>query len=113
MHLEYRNPKVEKQCTDLKQAKKEFSEKVANKLFKLINYMISADSLADVTNYPRYRFHKLVGDLSGLYAIDIDGSRSPYRLIVSFVEEDVTAVFANPKSIKIIKVEEVSKHYGK
>lgn len=113
MHIEYKNGKVQEQCTDLKRAKRDFSEKAAKKLLKLINYIENAVNLSDLTNFPSYNFHDLKGNLEGFYAIDIDGRKSQYRLVVSFNEEDISRVFSEPASIEVIKVEEVSKHYGK
>ena len=46
MQVQYTNKTVEKQCTSLKQAKKDFSDKIAKKLLKLVNFIESADNLA-------------------------------------------------------------------
>lgn len=110
MQVNYSNEKVQKQCTDLKYAKKLMSDKVATKLLKLINFIESADNLSSVTNYPRYNFHDLKGKNEGLYALDIDGRRSQYRLIVTF-EADKDIVFSKSISIQDIIIKEVSKHY--
>jgi len=47
----------------------------------------------------------------GQFALDIDGRRSSYRLIVKFRDEDLEKVFPNPVEIEILKIEEVSNHY--
>lgn len=111
MQVQYNNKLAERQCTDLKQAKRDFSEKVAKKLHMMINFIESADNLLSVRSFPRYRFHSLNGNRKGQYALDIDGKNSPYRLIVCFDEENDSNVFSEPTSIKVIQVEEVSKHY--
>lgn len=111
MRVDYKNKKVEKQCRSFKDAKKQFPEKVAKKLVKLINFIEAAENLESVINNPVYHFHKLNGNLDGLYAMDIDGRSKAYRLIATFDGYDVEAVFSKSISIVQIKIEEVSKHY--
>ncbi len=62
MQIQYNNKTVEKQCTNLRIAKKDFSDKVAKKLHKLVNFIESADNLASVIAFPTYHFHDLKGD---------------------------------------------------
>ena len=111
MKLIYINKTVKKQCTELRQAKKDFSDKVAVKLHLLINFLEAADSLASVTAFPKYHFHQLKGKRQGQFALDIDGRKSSYRLIIGFSEEDQEKVFSSPIEIEILKIEEVSHHY--
>ena len=59
MKLIYTNKTVKKQCTELRRAKKDFSDKVAVKLHQLITFLEAADSLASVTAFPKYHFHQL------------------------------------------------------
>lgn len=111
MHIQYNDKLAEKQCTDLKQAKRDFSEKIAKKLHRLINFIDSADNLSSVQAFPTYNFHNLHGNRKGQYAVDIDGRKSKYRLIVCFDGYDESEIFSNATSIEVIQVEEVSKHY--
>ncbi|MBS6243785.1 MAG: addiction module toxin RelE [Streptococcus sp.] len=111
MKLIYTNKTVKKQCTELRQAKKDFSDKIAVKLHQLINFLEAADSLASVTAFPKYYFHQLKGKRQGQFALDIDGRKSSCRLIVEFREEDLEKVFSSPVEIEILKIEEVSNHY--
>lgn len=111
MKLIYTNKTVKKQCTELRKAKKDFSEKVTEKLHQLITFLEAADSLASVTAFPKYHFHQLKGERQGQFTIDIDGRKSSYRLIVGFREEDIEKVFSSPIEIEILKIEEVSNHY--
>lgn len=111
MHIEYKNNDVEKVCNNLNEAKKRYPIKVANKLMKVINFIKNADSLQDIIQYPPFHFHDLKGDRKGLYAIDIDGRRSSYRLILMQMDEKLTDIYAIAKSVEIIMILEVSKHY--
>ena len=53
MKLIYTNKTVEKQCTELRRAKKDFSDKVALKLHQLINLLEVSDSGAGGSFYYR------------------------------------------------------------
>lgn len=108
MEIIYKNNKVKEQCTALRRAKRDFSEKVAKKIMMRINFITAAENLDSIINNPVLHFHKLKGNLDGKFAIDVDGRRTSYRLIVQF---DETEVFENAKYIEIIEVTEVSNHY--
>lgn len=111
MKIDYGNSEVEEQCTSLRRAKKDFPEKVAKKLLKHINFIESADNLKSILDYRPFRFHKLIGNKNGFYAIDIDGKRSSYRMIIKFDEYDNEQIFGDPNKIEVIQIKEVSKHY--
>lgn len=111
MRIDYGNDKVKEQCTSLRRAKKDFPEKIAKKLLRHIAFIEAADNLMSIEQYSPFRFHNLLGDKKGLYAIDIDGQRSSYRLILRFKGYDNEQIFGDPKMIEVIQVEEVSKHY--
>ncbi len=111
MHIEYGNKKTEEICTNLHTAKRKYPEKVAIKLMRAINFIENAESLQDVIRYGPFNFHDLKGDRKGQYAIDIDGRRGSYRIVLKPVDESSTDIYATAKSIKIVLVWEVSKHY--
>lgn len=112
MYINYKDNKVRKQCTNLTTAKKDFSEKVARKLHMLINFIEAAENLNSIISISKYNFHALKGGREGQYALDIDGRRSSYRLIITFDSVSKEDVFTNRISIEEIKIEEVSNHYG-
>lgn len=76
-----------------------------------MTFLEASDSLASVTGLPRYHFHQLKGKRNGQFALDIDGRKSSYRLIVGFREENLEKVFSSPVEIEILKIEEVSNNY--
>lgn len=111
MLINYKYKKVEKQCESLKQAKKYLPEKVAKKLINRINFIKSSENLASVISFRPLRFHSLRGDKNGFYAMDIDGKKCEYRIISTFDGYKREQVFTESKSITIIEITEVSKHY--
>lgn len=108
MKIFYKNKKLEKQCTNLKIAKKEYGDKIALRLLKAINFIQEASNLSSLINFRPYHFHDLKGDRNGQYAIDIGSRRDGYRLIMEFSEEDV---FVNAVHIEDIYLVEMGKHY--
>ena len=102
IEIEYKNKKVEKICTDVNCAVKQFGSQVTNKLFKRIRELKAFECLGDVPSNLPYRREKLKGE-ENLWSIRIDIA---YRLIISPID------FNNDiRKIKIIRTEEVSNHY--
>ena len=69
MQLLYNNSKVQKQCTDLKIAKKLFggNAALATSLFARINAMQQASVIKDIVMMPTFHFHKLSGNKDGFF----------------------------------------------
>lgn len=111
MDIVYKNNEIKSKCISIKVAKKYFDSKTAKKLIKRIDFIDAAENLEDVISYPALNFHDLKGKLDGLYALDIDGRKSSYRLIVSFDDYSKDEVFHKSKYIEIVNVMEVSNHY--
>jgi len=111
MEISYKSGKVKQQCTNFRESKRAFPEKIAKKLLKLVNFISAAENLESLINNPVYHFHNLTGDRIGFYSLDIDGRRSSYRLLVTFDDSTNEDIFRNSISIVSIQIEEVSKHY--
>ncbi len=109
MELTYKNEKLRKLCEDPKYNKelvKKYGTEVAKKLPRRMKELKAFNSLYDVPSNLPHRRHKLNGNLSGYYAININ---SQYRLI--FKPKVNTIIIDNLKEIKEIEITEVSKHY--
>lgn len=118
MELVYENTKVEKQCTDLKTAKKLFGGNVimATSLFSRINALQQAVVIKDIIMMPTFHFHKLGGNLQGYFAIDVKTRKDPWRIILQPLDEsEIPYVPCNIDEIagkvKIVEIKEVSNHY--
>lgn len=108
MKIIYRTKKLEKQCTNLKTAKKDYGDKIARKLLQAINFIQQAPNLSLIINYRPFHFHDLKADREGQYAIDIGSRRDGYRLIMKF---DEGAVFEKSVYIEDVYLLEMGKHY--
>ena len=115
MQINYKSPKLQELCSDMRKATKAFNSDVAEKLLSAVNFIESAENLLDVRNYPPFRFHQLKNDKKGLCSIYL-GKKLGYRLLVipllngeKATPEEIFGLKA--VEIKIIKIEEVSNHY--
>lgn len=118
MKLEYKSSKVEKQCTDLKTARKLFggNAKLAISLFARIRALTEAVTLKDIIVQKQFHFHKLNGDLEGYFAIDVKARKDPWRIILEPLDEfgeryvpcNIDEIAMN---VRVIEIAEVSKHY--
>ena len=123
MEVVYSTSKIEKQCTVLKEAGKLFGgdKDLAVSLMARINALKQAETIKDIIVQPTFHFHKLGNkngrNLEGYFAIDVKSRREQWRIILEPLDEkkepyvpcniDVIA-----ESVRIVKIEEVSKHYG-
>ncbi|MBR4764321.1 MAG: type II toxin-antitoxin system RelE/ParE family toxin [Lachnospiraceae bacterium] len=110
----YKNKLAEKQFCARYKKKWKYPEQVRKKLEAAENYMINADSLMDVANYPPFHFERLRGDRKDEWSIRL--GNTGYRVTMIPCDENEYEILegdilANCKMIKIVKVTEVSNHY--
>lgn len=123
MDILFASEKVRKQCTDMKTASKLFGgDKImVRSLFARMNSLQNAETLKDIIVQPQFRFHKLHNrkerGLEGYFAIDIKTVREPWRLILQPLDKDEhpyersCSIDEIAGIIRIILIEEVSRHY--
>ena len=78
LKVEYKNKKLEKVCTDAKNAEKQYGRQMAEKIQFRIDQIRAADSIESLVQLHIGRCHSLTGDRNGQYAMDLV---HPYRLI--------------------------------
>lgn len=118
MQLVYDNTKVQRQCTDLKTAKKLFggNNLMARSLFARINALQQANVLKDIVVMPTFHFHKLNGNMEGFFAIDVKTRRDPWRIVLQPLDEnkepyDPCNIDEIAGIVRIVDIKEVSNHY--
>lgn len=122
MELVYESEKVEEQCTSAKEAKKLFGgdAALAISLLARINALKNAENIKDIIVQPAYHFHKLGNKkgrrLDGYFAIDVKSRKDAWRIILQPLNEngapfDPCNIDEIAGIVKIVKIEEVSKHY--
>lgn len=114
MTIRFKNETVEKQFSSKYKKNWRYPEKVKKKLEATENIIQNASSLQDIVNYPPFHFHSLKGDRKGEWSIYLGNTGYRVTLIpcddkgCAIIEGDI---IAQCKSIKIVKVTEVSNHY--
>lgn len=118
MRIIYDNEKVQKQCTNTKEAKKLFggNEMLARSLLARINAIKSANVIKDIIMMPPFHFHKLEGTMEGYFAIDVKTRKDPWRIIMQPRDENEEPyepcnIHEIAGIVRIVGVKEVSKHY--
>ena len=85
MHILYRTNKLERQCTDAREARRDYGQEMAVKLSQRIQELRAADSIDMLVQFRIGRCHALIGDLDGCFAMDL---AQPYRLLFERAETD-------------------------
>ena len=118
MKICYENPKVQKQCTDMKAAKKLFGgdKRLALSLMARITALEQADVIKDIVVMPTFRFHNLKGDKKGFFAIDVKSKIDKWRIILQPLDENETVfdpcnIDEIASYVRIVEISEVSAHY--
>ena len=114
MNIIYKNETAKKQfCSEYKKNWR-YPSRVKLKLEAIENYILNAETLIDIINYPPFRFEKLKGKRKNEWSIRVGNTGYRVTLIPcddngsEFVEGDI---ISRCKTIKIVKITEVSNHY--
>jgi len=99
MEILFRTRKLERQFTKSAEAIKAFGQEVGRLYIQRLNIIAGARALEELKALPGLRCHELSGNRRGQYAVNLTGF---YRLIFTLVDD----------RIDVIRIEEVSKHYG-
>lgn len=105
MVINYANNKIERICHDSKYANKIFPQIVVEKLGKLMYYLSAYDSIDyfyKLNVLKKYKVHELQGDKKGILSLALDYS---YRM-------ELRVIVENKEGQDVIKILEVTNHYG-
>ena len=114
MQIIFKNTKVEKQFSSKHRMNWSYPKQVQIKLLATENYILQADSLRDVANFPPFHLEKLRGNHKDEWSIRL--GNTGYRVIFYPCGEDGKAmiggdVLARCRGIRIVMIMEVSNHY--
>jgi proteic killer suppression protein len=99
VQVTFRTKRLQECYAAAKKAQREWDEKVARRYIERVNILKHAKSVDDLYKTPGLRFHPMKGDKEGRYSITLIDR---WRMEVSFRD----------KALTIVRVEEVSQHYG-
>ena len=89
MEITYKTRKLERICTNLSEAKKQYGYNIAVKLNQRLNEILASDTVEEMIKYKIGRCHKLEGDRKDEYAVDLI---HPYRLVFKKIGEEIQVV---------------------
>lgn len=109
MELHFKSSKLKTQCEDPREAQKKYGLEIGAKLTQRVRELDSAPSLADIEKIPAARLHRLKGQRSNEFAVDLV---HPFRLVFKpILEGDADINILD--SITIVRIEEVTDYHGK
>ena len=109
MIVEYKTNKLKKQCESPKEAQRAYGARIGNKLTQRVNEFVAAPNLLDIKHNKPARLHRLKGDRSDEYAVDLV---HPFRLVFKPIVEYNISI-NNLECIEIVRIEEVEDYHGK
>ena len=99
MDVVFKNNRL-KRCYERQQeGVKKWGPKIARVYVDRVNRLYAVRTAHELSAFPELRFHPLEGDRKGEWAMDLD---EYWRLIVTFQDRNMT----------VVRVKEVSDHYG-
>lgn len=99
MVVTFSTRRLERCYCEYRLAVRDFGEEVAHRYIQRINIIKQARDLQELQKLPGIRCHPLTGDRDGQHAVKLNGF---YRLIFTLSGDN----------LEIVRIEEVSKHYG-
>lgn len=118
MKYEYSPPKLKKDYENEKYMKKKYGKAISEGMIMLLGILDAAENAYDIqTNVFLYMEHKK-GNLKEYYSLSLDKKKSKRRVLIQMLDEfgNVLQPTDNEKeflkSIKNIRIKELSEHYG-
>ncbi|MBN2837865.1 MAG: type II toxin-antitoxin system RelE/ParE family toxin [Fusobacteriaceae bacterium] len=103
MKVTYKSKKLEKECSDYSLLVKSYGLQIAKKVIQRLNELESSSDLSVMSKIRSARLHKLSGDRSDEYAMDLTGN---YRLIITSGDENIKL-----DQIKIVRIEKIEDYH--
>jgi toxin HigB-1 len=99
VQVTFRTARLQKCYTDSAAAAREWGGQVGRRYIERVNVLKAAKTAGDLHKITALRFHPLKGNQAGRHAITLIDR---WRLVVSFQDE----------ALAVVRIEEVSGHYG-
>lgn len=98
MRITFKTKKLEKQYQSGREAEKAYGTEVARKYIQRVNIIKQVQNIDELIKLPGLRCHPLKGNRKGQWSVRLTGF---YRLIFTLTG----------KTLTVVHIEEVSKHY--
>lgn len=87
---------------------RDYGAQQAEEIIQRINEFTAAENLFDISKLPQARFHSLVGNLDGLWSVDV---KYPYRMLIELLNGDPSDL-KTVTSIKIVAIKNIHKGHS-
>ena len=105
MEIHFKSKKLKKHCENPGEAQRIYGSEIGTKLTQRVRELESAPNLAEIKNIPAARLHRLKGDRSNEFAVDL---AHPFQLIFKpILESDANINVLDSITIVRISVEVV------
>ena len=103
LEIEYKNKKLERQCTIYKEAVRSYGKDMAVKIEQVIGELEAADSVNFLEKHSISRCHALIGNRKGEFAMDLV---HPFRLVFEKKENTIEL-----KRVEMVKVTDIINYH--
>lgn len=117
MEYEFNSQQLKKRYEDEKYMKKKYGVAISEGMLKFLCAIKAAENAYDIKSIPSFFMEHKSGNLRHYYSISLDKKKSKWRLLLQMLDEQGNIVIPNEnekeflKSIKKIKIKELSDHY--
>ena len=118
MKYEFSPSKLKIKYEDEKYMKRKYGEAISEGMIMLFGVLDAAENAYDIKcNIFLFMEHKK-GNLKDYYSLSLDKKKSKWRLLIQMLDEDGNVLLPTDnekeflKSIKRIRIKELSDHYG-
>jgi plasmid maintenance system killer protein len=100
MDVQFKNSKMKKIFENHKLLMRKYGPRQSEEIIKRLNEFTASENLYDVSKIQQARLHSLVGNLKGLWSVDV---QYPYRILIELLNGDPVDL----KTVTIIKIIEI------
>ncbi len=118
MNYEFSPPKLKEYYEDEKYMIKKYGKNIANGMLLFLGALDAALNAYDIKCNVFFFMEHKKGNLKEYYSISLDKKKSKWRLLIQMLDEDDNVLQPTEnekeflKSIKKIRIKELSDHYG-
>ncbi len=119
MDYEYEPPSLKDEFENYKLLKKKYNVKIADGITKFIQAVVSAENAYDIKALPFMNLEHKHGNMANYYSASPFGKSTKWRIVIQMLDADDKVVRPSNneitflKSIKKIRIKELSEHYAK
>lgn len=118
MNYEYDLLRLKKEYEDERKMTKKYGIQISERMIKFLNIVKACNDAYDLKCFTFLFMEHKKGNLKEYYSISLDKKRSKWRVLIQMLDEKGNVLIPSSnekeflKSIKRIRIKEMSEHYG-